>query len=146
MRGSIGYELPCFGVPVVTAGTGRYSGFDFTLDHDSAESYLSTLARLETVPRLDSEAVRRAKVHARALVRAGPWVVPQLPLRDRHRRQGPTPSEPPSPPRRATRSSQSNGDLDAFAQWAEDFVSIDYLAPAAVSQAATTQTSSKASV
>ena len=27
VRGSIGYELPCFGVPVVTAGTGRYSGF-----------------------------------------------------------------------------------------------------------------------
>ena len=26
VRGTIGMELPCFGIPVVTAGTGRYSG------------------------------------------------------------------------------------------------------------------------
>ena len=24
VRGTIGIELPCFGIPVITAGTGRY--------------------------------------------------------------------------------------------------------------------------
>ena len=75
VRGSIGDELPCFGVPVVTAGTGRYSGFDFTLDHDSAESYLATLARLETVPRLDRRSrAPRQGARSHALFARRPWV------------------------------------------------------------------------
>ena len=32
IRGSVGFELPCFGVPVLTAGTGFYSGRGFTID------------------------------------------------------------------------------------------------------------------
>ena len=32
VRGTIGMELPCFGIPVVTAGTGRYSGRGFTIE------------------------------------------------------------------------------------------------------------------
>jgi hypothetical protein len=72
--GSVGYEMPCFGVPVITAGTGRNSSFGFTLDHDSAEDYLAILARLHTVLRIGAEAIRRAKVHAYALLVGRPWV------------------------------------------------------------------------
>jgi len=35
IRGSVGVELPCFGVPVLTAGTGFYSGRGFTVDSAS---------------------------------------------------------------------------------------------------------------
>ena len=36
IRGSVGFELPCFGVPVLTAGTGFYSGRGFTVDSETA--------------------------------------------------------------------------------------------------------------
>ena len=67
IRGSIGYELPCFGAPVLTAGTGRYSGLGFTLDSASVPQYLERLAGLQDVGRLSSEQQLLAKRHAYAL-------------------------------------------------------------------------------
>ena len=32
VRGTVGCELACYGVPVITAGTGRYSHQGFTVD------------------------------------------------------------------------------------------------------------------
>ena len=102
------------------------SGFDFTLDHDSAESYRATLARLETVPRLSADAVRRAKVHAHALFIRRPWI-----LRSFELEFGTDVTDPFYQNLHPTVSSDAeiarNGDLDAFADWAEDFPSIDYL-------------------
>lgn len=63
VRGTIGLELPCFGIPVVTAGTGRYSGRGFTIDPATREAYGAVLAKLHDVPRLDDEAVRLARLH-----------------------------------------------------------------------------------
>lgn len=63
VRGTIGMELPCFGVPVVTAGTGRYSGRGFTIDPKSQEAFRETLARLHKVPPLGGEAVRLAQLY-----------------------------------------------------------------------------------
>jgi hypothetical protein len=63
VRGTIGTELPCFGIPVVTAGTGRYSGRGFTSDPATRADYVAVLATLENMPRLDAEAVRRARLH-----------------------------------------------------------------------------------
>jgi hypothetical protein len=56
-------ELPCFGLPVVTAGTGRYSGRGFTIDPATREDYAALLAKLQDIPRLDAEAIRRARLH-----------------------------------------------------------------------------------
>jgi hypothetical protein len=69
IRGSIGFELPCFGVPVLTAGTGFYSGRGFTIDSDSAEEYLVRLRAIESIPALGDEEVVRARKHAHALFR-----------------------------------------------------------------------------
>jgi len=129
VRGSIGYELPCFGVPVVTAGTGRYSGFRFTLDHASAKDYLATLARLETLPRLSAEAVRRAKVHAYALFVRRPWLYTSF-----RSEFAPDPTDPLFqnlyPTVRSHLDIRRNGDLDAFADWAVGSHNVDYLAGA----------------
>lgn len=46
VRGTIGMELPCFGVPVVTAGSGRYAGRGFTIDPQTPEEYRSILMSL----------------------------------------------------------------------------------------------------
>jgi hypothetical protein len=63
VRGTIGMELPCFGIPVVTAGTGRYSGRGFTLDPKTRDEYRTLLGRLDQIPRLDDVAIRRARLH-----------------------------------------------------------------------------------
>ena len=127
VRGSIGYELPCFGVPVVTAGTGRYSGFRFTLDHASVEDYLATLARLETLPRLSAEATRRAKVHAYALFACRPWLYASF-----RSEFASDPTDPLFqnlyPTVRSQLEIKRNGDLDAFADWATGSDNVDYLA------------------
>ena len=144
VRGSIGYELPCFGVPVVTAGTGRYSGFRLhprprqrrELPGDARE------ARDGPAPLRRSRAPRQG-ARARTALRAA-LGVPQLPLEF-----GTDVKDPFYQNLLPTVGSDAeiarNGDLDAFARWAEDFVSTDYLAPAANPQAPT-QSRSKASV
>ncbi len=55
VRGTIGLELPCFGVPVITAGSGRYSGNGFTIDPTDYESYKNTLMNIHRLPRLNND-------------------------------------------------------------------------------------------
>jgi len=50
VRGTIGVEAASFGVPVLTAGTGRYDRLGFTRDFNSKEEYLNCIKYLETVP------------------------------------------------------------------------------------------------
>jgi hypothetical protein len=57
-------ELPCFGVPVVTAGSGRYSGHGFTIDTESRESYQSILSRLHEFNPLSKEQKCLARKYA----------------------------------------------------------------------------------
>lgn len=52
VRGTVGIEAALFGVPVLTAGTGRYDRRGFTVDSSTREEYLERLATLETQPRL----------------------------------------------------------------------------------------------
>jgi hypothetical protein len=67
IRGSIGVELPCFGVPVLTAGTGFYSGRGFTVDSDTPEEYLDRLRSIQRVQPLSNEQTELARKHAYAL-------------------------------------------------------------------------------
>ncbi len=46
VRGTIGIEAASFGIPVLTAGTGRYDRQGFTIDSVSREEYLQRLAQL----------------------------------------------------------------------------------------------------
>lgn len=63
VRGTIGMELPCFGIPTVTAGTGRYSGAGFTIDPQTPEEYRAVLARLQETPPLGRDAIRLARLY-----------------------------------------------------------------------------------
>ncbi len=55
VRGTVGLEFPCFGVPTFTAGTGGYSGRGFTVDSRTPKEYLARLASIHDVPPLDEE-------------------------------------------------------------------------------------------
>ncbi len=74
VRGTIGIEMPCFGIPVFTAGTGRYSGLGFTMDSRSREEYLGRLRRIQDFPRLTEEQTLLARKHAYALLKLRPFV------------------------------------------------------------------------
>jgi len=69
IRGSVGFELPCFGKPVLTAGTGFYSGRGFTVDSDTRDEYLERLARIDEIAAPTREQVELARRHAHALFR-----------------------------------------------------------------------------
>jgi hypothetical protein len=64
VRGTVGIELPCFGIPTVTAGTGRYSGRGFTIDPSSVEEFRAELASLHRRPRLGTAEVALARRYA----------------------------------------------------------------------------------
>jgi hypothetical protein len=78
VRGTVGMELPCFGIPALTAGTGRYSGLGFTEDSSSREEYIGRLGRIERIGRLAPEAVLRAKKHAHAVFTRRPWLMKSM--------------------------------------------------------------------
>ena len=64
VRGTIGAELPCYGVPVVTAGTGRYDRYGFTMDPSTREEYEKVLLELHQYPRLTANEIDKARKHA----------------------------------------------------------------------------------
>jgi hypothetical protein len=64
VRGTVGIESALFGIPAVTAGTGRYDRRGFTLDSSSQQEYLQRLATLQDYPRLTPAQVELAERYA----------------------------------------------------------------------------------
>ena len=55
VRGTVGIEAACWGVPVLTAGSGRFDKIGFTIDHNSTQSYLKSLKKIEEIKRIDNK-------------------------------------------------------------------------------------------
>lgn len=72
VRGTVGLELPCFGVPVLTAGTGRYAGKGFTVDSATAEDYLAKIRAINEIPPLTEEQTCKGQRYAYFVFRARP--------------------------------------------------------------------------
>jgi hypothetical protein len=72
VRGTVGIEAALFGIPVVTAGTGRYDRRGFTLDSPTREEYLRKLATLHTYERLSRQQVEFAERYAYGLLLCRP--------------------------------------------------------------------------
>jgi hypothetical protein len=73
VRGTIGLEMASFGIPVVTAGTGHYSGLGFTVDPADRRDYLTTLAQIQGLSPLTSEQREFAKKYVYAFIRLRPF-------------------------------------------------------------------------
>jgi hypothetical protein len=73
VRGTIGIEMACHGVPVLTAGTGRYAGMGFTVDSASAEEYLHRLSRIDATLPMSRAQRELARRFAYALFKLRPW-------------------------------------------------------------------------
>jgi len=72
VRGTVGLELPCLGVPVLTAGSGRYSGKGFTIDPATPQAYLDAVSRIHDIPPLGEEQVRLGLRYAYHVFRSRP--------------------------------------------------------------------------
>jgi hypothetical protein len=64
VRGTVGLELPCFGIPTLTAGTGRYSGKDFTIDSLTSDEYISRVQNIDNIAPLTEDQVKLAQRYA----------------------------------------------------------------------------------
>ena len=73
VQGTVGIEAPCHGVPVLTAGSGRYSGKGFTIESSSREEYLDRIENAASIPPLDEKVIERARRFAHALFFRRPW-------------------------------------------------------------------------
>jgi hypothetical protein len=72
VRGTIGIEMACYGIPVFTAGTGRYAGLGFTVDSQTPQGYLATVRRIHEFPRLTPQATELARKYAYTLFKQRP--------------------------------------------------------------------------
>jgi hypothetical protein len=127
VRGTVGTELPCFGVPTFTAGTGRYSGMGFTFDSDTREEYESKLRSLPNVAAMTGEQIRAAKRYALAAFESRHWSLRSFraEFRKDFSRDHPLGSNL-SPVARSLEEVGRNGDFRRFVDWVRSD-SIDYL-------------------
>jgi hypothetical protein len=75
VRGTVGLEAACRGIPVLTGGTGRYEGRGFTIDSTTPRQYLERIARIQEISRLSPAQVELAQRFAYGL-----FVLRPLPL------------------------------------------------------------------
>ena len=67
VRGTVGIEATCFGIPVITAGTGRYDGNGFTIDHKSKKDYISTIRNIDKIKKYSKQTTNKAILFAYTL-------------------------------------------------------------------------------
>lgn len=78
VRGTVGIEAALFGVPVITAGTGRYDRHGFTVDSQTQEDYLAKLHNLQNINRLTKEQIELAERFAFGTFLARPFKLSSL--------------------------------------------------------------------
>ncbi|GAD02750.1 hypothetical protein [Agarivorans albus] len=62
VRGTPGLEFATFGIPVVTAGEGCYSGYGIDITTSSKQDYVNTIRNVTNIPRLDEAQISNAKM------------------------------------------------------------------------------------
>lgn len=132
IRGSVGFELPCLGRPVLTAGTGYYSERGFTVDSGTADEYLGRLRSIETTTPPTPEQVRLARRHTYALFRLRPTRFTSFHSVYRPVEEIDHPFEATIELDVGTRAElEQAADLRRFGDWAVGSRALDYLEPPA---------------
>lgn len=129
VRGTVGIEMATFGIPVLTAGTGRYSGRGFTLDFCHPDEYLAALGRIQEYPRLTAEQTELAKKYAYGILKLRPLKLSTMKFEYSSAKDTFHPlNGSPKILAKSLREMVEASDLSAFANWAVDSPHLDYLA------------------
>jgi hypothetical protein len=67
VRGTVGLEAACRGIPVLTGGTGRYDRKGFTIDSATPQQYLERISRIQILPPLSPPQIELAERFAYGL-------------------------------------------------------------------------------
>lgn len=126
VRGTVGIEAARLGIPVLTAGTGRYSHKGFTIDSEAREQYLERVARIQEIPRLSPAQREMAERYAYGL-----FLLRPLPLTTMTLEFHDTKSflSKIGIKIRTKEEWYNASDLRAFAQWVTDSSQSDFLLP-----------------
>jgi hypothetical protein len=124
VRGTVGIEAASLGIPVITAGTGRYSGLGFTVDSASIAEYTEKLLSLHTIEPMSPKSRERAQRYAYSVLLMRPFRLETVTMRYEHDEQ-------------ATQVVDVNvvtvddlvnsRDTQQFIKWVEDNTQEDYL-------------------
>ena len=128
VRGTVSLELPCFGVPIFTAGTGRCHGMGFTNDSKTKEEYLHKMLQINKYNGLENEQINWAKHHAHAAFCRRPWFMKSY--RAEFKKATSSRHMLEHNLHLAVRSIneiQLNNDLNKWADWATGNKNVDYL-------------------
>ena len=68
VRGTVGIEAACFGIPVITAGTGRYDNLGFTIDSNSQTDYYLKLKNINNYKKYSEKKIDIAVNFAYAIL------------------------------------------------------------------------------
>lgn len=130
IRGTVGIELTCMGIPVLTAGTGRYSGLGFTMDSSSRDEYLERLRNIQNLEPLNNRQVDLAKKHAYAIFCLRPWAMKAFSNMYDENIIGTHPLNPMLTLQLCSYDELcASKDLRKFSDWALDRSRLDYLEP-----------------
>lgn len=129
VRGTIGVEAASFGIPVLTAGTGRYDRRGFTVDSESRQQYLDRIGRIQDIPRLSPAARELAERFAYGIFLLRPFPLETVSLEFD---KGVSAQDNFTRSRINAASNaewDSAGDLHLLAKWLGDPGNADFLVP-----------------
>jgi hypothetical protein len=127
VRGTVGLEAACRGIPVVTGGTGRYDGKGFTLDSHTPRQYLERIARLQEVSRLSPAQVELARRFAYGLLLLRPLPLSSVAVVYDKKTTRENLSNPIELNLRNRKDWEEAPDLKAFVNWAAKLDDEDFL-------------------
>jgi len=123
VRGTVGIEAASFGIPVLTAGTGRYDRLGFTTDSESRQQYLQRLANIQDLAPLTPQQRELAERFAYGIFVERPFRLESVTLEYQRDAKASLSTKVSLEP---THDLRSAPDLKAFAEWVrsgqEDFV------------------------
>jgi hypothetical protein len=125
VRGTVGIEAARLGIPVLTAGTGRYDRKGFTIDSNTREEFLEKIAHIQDIPPLSKSQQELAERFAYGLFILRPLSLKTITLESFDRKTF------TSKYRLNIKTKEdwlSAPDLLAFSQWLTSSTDSDYLA------------------
>ena len=129
VRGTPGIEAARLGIPVLTAGTGRYDRRGFTIDSDTREEYLEKLCRIQEIACLTPSQQELAERFAYGLFVMRPLPLSTVPF-EYHKDFGADNYFNKTQINIKTEADWHNApDMKAFARWVAEFADQDFLMP-----------------
>jgi len=129
VRGTVGIEAACRGIPVLTGGTGRYDRKGFTIDSVSAAEYLDRLARIQDIAPLLPAQIELAGRFAYGLFLLRPLPLTNMTVAYDKESAAENFSNPVEIRPKTRKDWETAPDLKAFVEWATGSDSEDFLLP-----------------